>query len=206
MTYTIGQYIQSIAMVMIFTTFVNLIMPKGDFQKYIKIVLGLIVILTILAPVNAIIFKNRPSYTDYLNKYETKIEESGVKSGHGIYLETQNEIVLDHLRDKLKPQMIDIIEKSNKVYVIDLDIGFNEDSSADEFGQVTWISMVVEPISKDPDRKKIKIPKIKIGNKSVGEQNKDQLEGEIEKNIKKSLIDFYNLTDLNINITVQKNS
>lgn len=205
MTYTVGGYIQSIAMVIIFTTFVNLIMPGGEFQKYIKIVLGLIVIITILAPINTIAFKNKPNYSDFLKKYEIGIENSTSMLGNEIYFEAQQEIILDSYKERLKNQMIDIIEKANKVKVIDLEIGLNEDQASQEFGNLTRLNIVVEE-TEDVSNKKIKIPKVRVGNKPIKGGGNEGNEGEIEKNIKNSLIDFYNLSQVNINITVQKNS
>ena len=210
MTYTIGGYVQNIAMVMIFTTFVNLIMPDGDFKKYIKIVLGLIIIITILGPINTLVFKNRPSYTDLLKKYEIGIEGASIKAHDTQYLEVQKNIILENYEDKLRPQIIGIVEKGNQVAVLELDIEFNQDIESDQFGDIVHINMIVEPGTEDYDKSMIKIPKIKVGTKSIQnhstDKNNGQIEGQIEENIKTSLIDFYNLPDVNINITVQKNS
>lgn len=163
MVQALGNYIQSIAMVIIFTTMVNLIMPSGDFTKYVKMVLGFIVIITILAPINTIIFKNKPDYTDILQRYETDIENTTIQFQSGQYLEAQKDIILDSYKEKLKPQMIDIIERGNKVAVLDLDIGFDQDTNSDQFGKMTTINMVVEPIQKEVNKKRIKIPEIKVG-------------------------------------------
>ena len=205
---TIGKYVQSIAMVMIFTTFINLIMPEGDFRKYIKIVLGLIIIITILGPINTFVFKNRPSYTDLMQKYELEIESGVMKSQDTQYLDLQKDIILENYEENLKPQMIGIIEKRNEVVVLGLEIDFNQDIESDQFGDIVKINMVVEPRDQDDSKQLIKIPSIKVGTKSLQntEENNEQIGGQMEENIKTSLIDFYNLPDANINITVQKNS
>lgn len=206
MIHTISQYTQRVAMIIIFTSVINLIMPNGGFRKYIKLVLGLIIIITILDPINTVIFKNKPNYTDILKKYETNIETTSMQIHTGEYLEAQKDIILEHYKDKLVPQMTDIIEKSNKVDVRALDISLNEDTDSRDFGTITAIDMVVTQAKETADQNKIKVPKIKVGSKETQSYQGDQIQGQIQEKIKKSLIDFYNLSQVNINIIVQKNS
>lgn len=206
MTSALAAYTQNIAMIIIFTTFVNLIMPNGDFQKYIKMVLGLIVIITILGPINTILFKNKPNYTDILKRYQLEIEQTTAQSESGMFLEVQKDIILDNYREKIIPQMIEMIERGNKVTVMALTVDLNEDTTSNEFGKIVGIDMMIEPATQEISNSLIKIPKIKIGEKTIEKDGTVKKEGQIEKNIKTSLIDFYNLSNANINITVQKNS
>ncbi len=202
----ISQYTQSVAMIIIFTSVINLILPSGGFQKYIKLVLGLIVIITILTPINTLVFKNKPDYTDVLKRYETDVESSSMQAQSGDYLEAQKDIILDHYKERIIPQMTDIIEKGDQVEVLKLDIGLNEDTNANEFGAIQKINMVVIEVEKKKDKKIIQVPKIKVGSKEVQSYSQDQVQGKIQEKIKSSLIDFYNLPHVNINIIVQKNS
>ena len=206
MTHALATYTQNIAMIIIFTTFVNLIMPSGDFEKYIKIVLGLIVMMTILAPIHTILFKNKPNYTDILKRYQLDIEQTTAHIESGIFLDTQKDIILDDYGEKLTPQMTAIAEKSNKVKVLSMAINFNEDIVSQEFGKVTGIDMVIQHTTPETQKNIINVPKIRIGTKKIANHHMEDLEGQIEKDIKDSLIDFYNLSNVNINITVQKNS
>ena len=167
MANALADYTQNIAMIIIFTTFVNLIMPSGDFKKYIKMVLGLIVIITILGPINSILFKNKPSYTDILKRYQLEIEQTTVQSESGMFLETQKDIILDNYREKLIPQMIEIVEKGNKVAVVALTIDFNQETTSNEFGKIIGIDMIVEEAASQSSENTIKIPKIKIGDKTI---------------------------------------
>lgn len=205
MVRVISQYTQSIAMIIIFTSVINLIMPSGDFQKYIKLVLGLLVIITILAPINTLIFDNKADYTDILKRYEIDIESAAMQVQSGDYLEAQKDIIIDHYKERLRPQMTDMIEKGNKVKVIELDIGLEQNTDSNEFGKIIWINMVVVK-AEETSNKKIKVPKIKVGTKENPSYSGEQIEGQIQEKIKTCLIDFYNLPDANINIIVQKNS
>ncbi len=201
----ISQYTQSIAMIIIFTSVINLIMPSGKFQKYIKMVLGLIVIITILGPINTLVFKNKPDYTDILKRYELDIESSSMQVQSGQYLDAQKDIILEYYKEKLNPQMIDIIEKGNEIEVVELDITLDETVDSNEFGKIKGINMVVAQLEEEVNNKKIKVPKIRVGTKEIQSYSGDQIEGRIQEKIKKCLIDFYNLSHVNINIIVQKN-
>lgn len=202
----LGGYIQNIGMIIIFATVVSLIMPKGDFEKYIKMVLGLIIMVAILSPIQFIIFKNKPNYTDILQKYETQIENTSMQYQNNLYLESQGDIILEHYRQTLTPQIIGVVEKSTQVQVLNLEISFNQDIESSEFGSITHMDIVVEATRTENDEKTIKIPKIRVGTKGKPSYMGDDEDSQIEQNIKKCLIDFYNLANANINITVQKNS
>lgn len=206
MLQAISSYTQNIAMIIIFVSVINLVMPNGSFEKYIKMILGLIVIITILGPINTFLFKNRPDYTDILKRYEIDIENKSMKVQSGQYLETQKDIILENYKEQLIPQIRGIAEKNGGIKVLDVDIGFNEDIESAEFGHITDISMLVEKTKAEQSTKAIKVPKIKVGTKKIKSYSKDQINGQIEEKIKSSIIDFYNLPDANINIIVQKNS
>lgn len=115
-------------------------------------------------------------------------------------------MILDDYGEKLTPQMTKIVEKSNKVKVLLMNIGFNEDTASQEFGKITKIDMTIQHTSPETEKNIIKVPKIKVGTKKIANHHTGDHEGQIEKDIKTSLIDFYNLSNVNINITVQKNS
>ncbi len=206
MLQAISRYTQNIAMIIIFVSVINLIMPNGSFEKYIKMVLGLIVIITILAPINTFVFKNKPDYTDILKRYEIDIENTSMKVQSGQYLESQKDIILENYKEQLIPQMVGIVEKNGDLTVLEVDMGFNEDVDSAEFGKITDIDMLVEKSGAEPSTKVIKVPKIKVGTKKIQSYSKDQIDGQIEEKIKTSIIDFYNLPNANINIIVQKNS
>lgn len=206
MLQAISKYIQSISMVIIFTTFVHLIVPSGDFKKYIKLVLGLVIIITVLTPIDKLIFKNKPNYIDILKRYEIDIENTVMQTQSSYYMNVQADMILENYKQKLMPQMVDVIEKSSDVTVVDLDVGVNDDRASNKYGAIHTINMIVMPLSKETTKKKIIIPKIRVGSKTGYGDPDVTKEGQIEKNIKTSLIDFYNLSNVNINITVQKNS
>lgn len=206
MGYTVGKYIQSIATIIIFTTFVNLIVPDGGFKKYIKMVLGLIIIITILSPINALVFKNKPNYDDILKRYEMDIENKTMQVQSGAYLAMQKDMILDAYKEKLIPQMTEIIEKGSLAKVDYLEVTLDENIDSKTFGLIKAIDIIVSEQKAESNKKRIIIPKIKVGTKTNQNYSTVTNEGQIEKTIKTCLIDFYNLSDVNINITVQKNS
>lgn len=206
MGYTVGKYIQSIATIIIFTTFVNLIVPDGGFKKYIKMVLGLIIIITILSPINALVFKNKPNYDDILKRYEMDIENKTMQVQSGAYLAMQKDMILDAYKEKLIPQMTEIIEKGSLAKVDYLEVTLDENIDSKTFGLIKAIDIIVSEQKAESNKKRIIIPKIKVGTKINQNYSTVTNEGQIEKTIKTCLIDFYNLSDVNINITVQKNS
>ena len=147
-------------------------------------VLGLIVIITILSPINRLLFKNKPNYTDILKRYELDIEQTTIQTGSGTFLEVQKDMILENYKGKLIPQMVEMIERNNPVTVREMIVHCNEDTTSNEFGKIIAIDMIIEKMIVEKNKKTINIPKIKIGTKTIEKEGTVGNEGQIEKKIK----------------------
>jgi len=101
-----------------------------------------------------------------------------------------------------------LIENNTNVSVSHVETYVNEDKTNKDYGVIQGVNLTIIK-NKEPDSKITAIVPIKpveINTAHSKKQNKVEghEEDELEKNIKKLLINFYNLSGDNINITVQK--
>lgn len=182
-----SSYLQYLIWMMLFVIVIEMIFPDSSYRKYIKLVLGCILIYTMLKPVATFIKVDGSDYEDYVKKYQMLLTED---SNIGKNYEEEVNRQQDTLRAVYETSMKEYIEQEATVRVSWLQISWNED-------EIERIDLTVEKPSEI-----FKIGEIHIGDKS---ETVDGSEEELKNKIKTSLSNFYNVQVCNIHITVQKN-
>lgn len=182
-----SDYLQYLIWMMLFVIVIEMIFPDLSYKKYLKLVLGCILIYTMLKPIVSLIQVDGSDYKAYVEKYQQVLQVA--QDGQELY-ETQLEDQRESLERFYQTSMKQCIEQQVEVSVLDLRL-------TTENGEIERVDLVVGE----------KNAPIKIGTIHIGDKSKT-LDGdeEILKNkIKTCLCDFYNVQVRNIYITVQKN-
>lgn len=180
-------YLQYLIWMMLFVIVIEMIFPDSSYRKYIKLVLGCILIYTMLKPIASFVQVDGADYEAYLKKYQILLTgEQGAGQNYEEELARQQET----LQEVYKTSMKDYIEQEVEVRVTWLQISWNQED-------MESIDLTVEKPSE-----MLKIGEIHIGDKS---DTLDGSEEELKNKIKTSLSNFYNVQVCNIHITVQKN-
>lgn len=190
------EYMQMLIWLMLFVIVIEMIFPDTEYKKYIKLVLGCIIIYTIMQPVVKLI-PARGMYNQYVTEFQNKlIGGSGEEHLTDAYKDqlTQQQNVL---KETLSQSIKSTIERETDVSVKEINIQWQEKGDS----QIDSIYLTVgEKETKASE--KITIPQIHIGEKSssvAGDEEKLKIK------IKTCLNNFYNVQTRNIYITVQKN-
>ena len=182
-----GDYLKYLVWMMLFVIVIEMIFPDMAYRKYIKLVLGCILVYTMLKPIVGLIQVDGADYKAYVERYQKILGTNMV--GSEVY-EDALEDQQASLEKLYQTSMKQCIEQQLDVSVQSLNLTFNE-------GTVESVNIVVgkkgEPL---------KIGEIHIGDKS---DTVDGAEEELKNKIKTCLNDFYNVQVRNIYITVQKN-
>ncbi len=197
----LNSWAQGIIVAVVIATIIELILPEGSCKKYVKVVIGIYILFTIIAPVIGKVSKKDIDINDILNtqKYEQEIS----KNNNDIYkkFESNNsrtikDIYVSNLETDIKSKLKDkgyevtntyIKVKNDKNYSIDkisVDVVKKENSKQNENESIENISI-----------------NIQISNDKNSEESKTVSINETEKqNIKKYLSDTYQLEETNIKI------
>ncbi|MBE6022412.1 MAG: hypothetical protein E7231_04145 [Cellulosilyticum sp.] len=182
-----SDYLQYLIWMMLFVIVIEMVFPEMAYKKYIKLVLGCILVYTMLKPIVGLVKVDGADYKDYVERYQKILAVDGsIQENYENQVESQKE----SLEKMYQIGMKQCIEEQVAVSVQQLQITFNEDE----------IERVDLCVGKQNDI--IKIGEIHIGDKS---DTVDGAEEELKNKIKTCLKDFYNVQDCNIYITVQKN-
>ncbi len=191
------EYIQMFIWIMLFVIVIEMIFPDSDYKKYLKLVLGCIIMYTIIKPAAQFIPLEGQSYNQYVASYQSKLLEgmNGMEEeGYNKEVRKQASLIKDTLLVSIKT----VIEREMNVSVLDVQVDYK---NGEDEAVIDTVYLIVGK-TEERENGKIFIPKIKLGEKS------SSINGDEEKlkiKIKTCLKNFYNVPSSNIYITVQKN-
>lgn len=184
----INSWAQKIIIVVIICTIIEMILPEGKNKKYIKTVIGIYVVFTIISPIISKINKNN---TLDLNKY--------FKAENNITVETSspvvdtNEYIEEVYKEKLKTDIKTKIEAMNySVKNIDLEI---ETEDEDTYGTILKLNLSISQEKEEDKQNNIQVEKIVIGEEKKEEATISDKEKE---KIKQYISSIYYVPEDNI--------
>ena len=196
------EYVQNIAMVVIFTSFLGLIIPRSKHKAYIKLITGLVVILAIVSPI-ATFFSGQSLEELFVSaerQLNIDIAARTIQSGRGLEDTMLLAVFNEHriglessIRAKVRDMGYELVDA--RIYI---------DESEERFGMISHMMLVLSREAVEDTRTLIRVERINIANVGINSgstQNQDNYIEEINM-IKKVLSDFYNLSVENIDIIV----
>lgn len=182
-------YLQMFLWMMLFVMIVELIFPDSSYRKYLKLVLGCILVYTMLNPLIRLLPSAGESYEEYINYYKNAFSKATGTSTYDAEVALQHQQLKVYYEQSIKA----LIEKEFKlVEVKNVEVGYQMEERE---AILSSIYVVIAPKAE------------KEGSFHLGSKG-DTLDGDeenLKNKIKTCLENFYNANDCNIYITVQKN-
>ncbi|MDF2613634.1 MAG: Sporulation stage protein [Clostridia bacterium] len=192
------EYMQTFIWIMLFVIVVEMIFPDSEYKKYLKLVLGCIIIYTLIRPAVSFIPVQGKTYDTYVTEYQNKLAQGiGYQEAETKYedqIQKQQALLKDTYREGIKQ----ILEKEMNISVKQVNI---EWVNKEMHTEIEKIYLVIGD-EEGNGQEKISVPRIRIGEKS---SSVDGDEEKLKIKIKTCLKNFYNVDGRNIYITVQKN-
>lgn len=194
----ISTWASQLIVAVIIVTIIEMILPKGNNKKYIKIVLSIYIIFAILSPIATNAFQENLSFN--IKKYDETLEQTEeyktlskkFEESTSISLEdTYKTAIKQDIQTKLKT-------KGYKVTKINLTIDLK---SEDNYGAIVQIDISAYKGEIEENKKEniININKVEIGKENISKQKNNLTE--IDKaEIANFLIQEYGIDQNNINI------
>lgn len=157
MVETINSWAQKIIIVVIICTIIEMILPEGKNKKYIKTVIGIYVVFTIISPIISKINKNN---TLDLNKYFKTENNITIETSNPAVVDT-NEYIEEVYKEKLKTDIKTKIEAMNySVKNIELEI---ETEDEETYGTILKLNLSISQQEQEDKQNNIQVEKIVIG-------------------------------------------
>jgi stage III sporulation protein AF len=182
------EYIGTLIWTMLFVVVIEMIFPESQMRKYLKLMLGFMVVYAILFPLISNNWFPVAAYANKIEEYGTGMYSNEAYEAEVKLQQEKNETIY---RGYMEERMASTIEQEVGIEVLSLKYTSGQE------GQNLEIM-----VAQKEEEKKIQIGKIQIGDKS---ENNKPVEQRLKNEIKSCLKNFYNLDQVNIYITVQGN-
>lgn len=167
----ISSWIKQIILVVMFTTFIDLLMPNNKITKYGRIVLGLIVVITIVNPL-LVFFKGDFALDKIEWEYKDLIDQGEILTQVEAYNDKNNQLINQYHIDNLKSLIVEYIEQNSQFEVINIDVQLAEDKSNGQYKSIEKLNVSLKDKSQEID---VKIDDIKFRQNSQLNELKNSL-------------------------------
>lgn len=180
----------------IIATIIEMILPEGNNKKYIKMIIGVYVLFTIIQPVITKLTGNEINFNDFnYNKYfKNTIQTS---SSADKFEDTNSKLIKQTYIDSIKRDIKQKMElKGFKVLNCELDITQDENLLKN-------IELNLEKIKKDENKNsnnKIQVNEVNISKNIISENKKETISDKDKEELKKYLSEEYKIDVNNIKI------
>lgn len=199
-------WITNITVVAIFTMLLDILVPNNDMKKFVKVMMGLLIVLVIIKPF--LMVKNVGyQFESTMTQTAALIDGSLEDSESNIEI-SQNNTALNIYKQKLSDKVIEIV-KSRKEFEnrdVQASIDIENDINKKEFGSIKFIQVFVEKDKGDAVQAST-IEPVKINGKTV--INKKQSEynlnnSELSQDLSADINDTLGLKGTKITIEIQE--
>jgi len=197
---SILSWVKQIVIFYIFSNFIIHVLPSGNYEKYIKFFIGLILIAVVISPLTGF-FKLDTLFKDIYNSAISNDSISEMRMDLQ-YAEKSN---YDSIVKPYKEDVIKNVEKivtANYLFPVKTTVDFDMDSESKTFGQIKEINLQVS--KKYANDNKIIVDKVKIQAENSEGGTKSDSNNNLSVasiNIKNSIADFYHISPDNVNIS-----
>lgn len=201
----IREWIITIVSVIIFVTFVEILIPKSNNKRYINVVVGLLIMIVILNPL-FYLFRGTINFEDNILQASNQMEYQTMQNriDHNQYL--QNEAVIELYKTQLAQQMQNRVENLSDYRMEKINL-MVEEKDLENLGLIYQIDMTLKSNKiSTTEKKEIEPIKIDIAinkNNNTVEADSIRIDNE-EEIIKADFSIYYSLPKDNINIYILK--
>ncbi|MCL2376041.1 MAG: stage III sporulation protein AF [Defluviitaleaceae bacterium] len=196
----ISEYIRNLAVFLIFTSFINIILPSNKYEPYINLVLGIILIFVITTPLVGIITTIGGGSGDFFSDAALQYDRAVMAQRIDDAGQAQIDAILATYTQSLTEQLTRIVE--NHGFTLH-HAEFSIDTQ-DSFGEILSMYVTISEDEMPPSFIRIDPVRIGIGINTRGEATQAEIaESPRIISLKNIISDFYNLSEDNIYIIKQ---
>lgn len=197
----LNSWVQGIVVAIIIATVIEMLVPEGNNKKYVKIIIGIYIIFTIVSPVISKLGKKEIDFTNSIDisKYQKEIKKYSVDTDK--FQKESEKSIQDVYISNLKTDMKSKLEeKGYKVNQIQIRTGAEGEYIVEEI-RLQLEKNQKEEIEQKQNTVQINIVKIEISKEETKEDKpQNKLEEKEIKEIKTYLTNVYEVKEENIKI------
>ena len=189
-------WVTNIAVIIIFTSFLEILLPNSDMKRYIKVIIGLLVLLVIVKPF-VILSEIDISFKKDIIETSDFIDVDPLKKDSENISKYQSEKALEIYESNIKQQIRRIISTNKDIAqnILNIDLDIENNMSSESFGKIKALKIEIKK-EKGLTVEVNKIDDININKnkKVINEVNSEyNLNDKVEDEIKTNLSNFFGL-------------
>jgi stage III sporulation protein AF len=167
----ITEWITNIIILVLLASVIELLLPGNQFQNYIKMVIGLLILMAMLSPVLKLVKTDLDEVFNSMDlpaaAKESEIKKSIEKNKSEIQ-DTQHAYILEQMAVQMKKQVQEELKKTYELGIVDLQIQMDTNAVSLNPEQITGVKVVLAQ-----DRGEKNVSEVKEVDVSVSEQGFD---------------------------------
>ncbi len=206
----IKEWVITIISVIIFATFMEILIPNSNYKRYVNVVIGFLFIIIILTPLTEFI-GGQINFEEEILKTSNQLELSTAQNKINNIQHSNKETILALYKNKISKQIKNHIEDKTEYIVNEIAMKVEDNSNSTEFGLIKELNITLrektgnaKATSKIVEPVQISVSMNKNNNNTVGANSIFiSNEGDLIKN---DIRNLYNIPKDNINIYILKDN
>ena len=189
----INSWASNIVIAVIIATIIEMILPEGNNKKYVKTVIGVFVLFTIVSPIFSKLTVNKISLEDELGNM---LEVDNMSAKETVSMETSDNIekvYIANLKEDIKKRLK---EKGYEAKELNVEVNMNEDA----YGEISKLSFRMAKAKSNKEVEKVNTIEIQIGETVEKEEAGTNISSEEYESMRKYIADYYEMNIEKINI------
>ncbi|MBO8137301.1 MAG: stage III sporulation protein AF [Desulfotomaculum sp.] len=190
----LSRLVESLVVIVMLAVFLELLLPTSTMQNYVKMVMGLLVVIAVLQVLFDFFHADFNLYVPEISAEPSITLEQIQVNAKELSEEYKDKAVEDY-RQGVKKQVMALASLNQEVEVLDAGVELDT-SEGKNFGQLQFIQLTVAEKSRGNDSNKVKPVEIKVqtGERSTAHEQDIERQQTVNK-LAKTVADFYNLPD-----------
>ena len=204
---TLRLLVQNLIIIVVLAVFLEMLLPIGDMKKYVRMVMGLMVIVAVLQALNGFsgggLFKEIEEYAFRSPPEEIK-KMNILEQGRGIEGENRKK-ALEQYRKGIERQVSSLAAVDGKIKATAVNVKLQEDPSKKDFGKIIEVNLLIGKGEGQTEGgvKPVEPVTVKVGQEKTGFSEGDITPPEYSEAARRAadkVANFYNLSPDNISI------
>lgn len=189
-------WVKGIVFVVLFASFLELLLPSNSMQRFVRVIMGLFIMLTILQPVIEIMENKwtKDLQPALATRSESRPDDILHAANHAVDKREQlaRDIYKRDLAKQIRATVLAIDGVADAKVTVDLDSTDEQGSKDKSIGRIKNVVIYIEPGITADERK---IEKITVGGPAVREasKNPEQLSTAVTDKVKRTVSELYQL-------------
>lgn len=195
----VAAWVKDIILVVLFAAFMELLLPSSSMQRFIRVIMGLFIMLTILNPALDVIqnhIASGPELSAVTTTLNTAVNSDNVTKS---MTNERDKLSYELYKKELAKQVRAIVTTVDGVADAKVAIDVNTAGEGKMPGSIKNVTVYVKPGTTSDGQKITPIPKVNLG-QNAQEDGAQELRPQLVSKIKHSISELYQISQNQINV------